>query len=159
MPFIERVADMKQDWALYSPLMHAAVIAYGRPFTESDGGSGTLKKCWRECANAEYRDLHRRVIDARNKIVARSDPTVREVVVYPAPMALPDGIKPQFNLRVRTHVFEREDMGMLANLAFMLGKHLDWAINLALPVQFADRTFGDPFALHPRHANPAPREG
>ena len=147
MLFVRVVKDMKDDWELYTPLMEAAVIAYARPFTESDGGGGPLKKCWREYANSDYRDLHHEVIRIRQGLVAHSDPRVREVILHPNPIELPNAVIPRFDVVVSSYVFEREAIARLANLSYMLGKHLDHAIGLALPGHFPDRTFSAPFPL------------
>ena len=149
MLFIRVVRDMKADWELYAPLMEAAVIAYARPFTESEGGAGPLKKCWHEYADASYRDLHHQVIEIRQSLIAHSDPRVREVVLHPAPIELPGAVIPRFNVVVSSVVLEREAIGRLANLSYMLGKHLDHAIELALPMHYPEHTFGQPFPLSP----------
>jgi hypothetical protein len=106
MLFVRMVKDMKDDWELYTPLMEAAVIAYARPFTESEGGAGPLKKCWREYGDAEYRALHHQVIEARQGLVAHSDPRVRGVMLRPAPIELPDGVIPRYNIEVSGYLIK-----------------------------------------------------
>ena len=79
--------------------------------------------------------------------VAHSDPRVREVILHPNPIELPNAVIPRFDVVVSSYVFEREAIARLANLSYMLGKHLDHAIGLALPGHFPDRTFSAPFPL------------
>jgi hypothetical protein len=70
------------DHPLYFPLIEAIVISYSRPFTPNDS-LGELKKEWHKFPDARLQDAHRRILQARNELVAHSDMVVRKVVIQP----------------------------------------------------------------------------
>jgi hypothetical protein len=73
--------------ALIGAAFQFAIIEYAKPYTISFGTAGRYKLDDRYVPSAHY-DLHRRLIDTRNQILAHSDLTVMDAKFHVANTAL-----------------------------------------------------------------------
>ncbi|MBS7703305.1 hypothetical protein [Chelatococcus asaccharovorans] len=74
-----------EDFYHLQAYMTAMVVAYGRPFTDS-GSKHRLPREFTPRASKRWRNLHGRVLDARHKAYAHSDPGLNEVALTTSPI-------------------------------------------------------------------------
>ena len=77
---LTRIKDLGDD--LYMPLLYAAAISYGRPFSDNRP-IGPLPGRWRRFDDPRLQKTHDDLLETRNKLVAHSDPAERTVDIYP----------------------------------------------------------------------------
>jgi len=79
--FIESSINSINDEAYY-PLFAAVIICYSRPFSRNKP-LGPLPDGWTHYNSQEFQDVHDRLIQARNELVAHSDINARKVKIVP----------------------------------------------------------------------------
>jgi hypothetical protein len=72
----------KANYKLRDALLSAILVSYSRPFTDNQP-YGPLQKKWFKFDNKSFNQLHRKIIDYRNKKIAHSDFDIRKVYLYP----------------------------------------------------------------------------
>jgi hypothetical protein len=92
--FVSSTDDLNEAWRILSVIKDSpgnslaaaafryALVAYARPYLKSWGDHRQPYKLNATFVPLAYRDLHRRLIDARNQIHAHSDLTVREAKLH-----------------------------------------------------------------------------
>jgi hypothetical protein len=77
---IDKVHNMGDDF--YYPLFVTVVICYARPFTQNNI-YGRLGSKWEQFPHQIFTDMHKQLLEARNKFVAHSDANARETSIIP----------------------------------------------------------------------------
>jgi len=67
---------------LYYPLYCAIVICYSRPFTQNKP-YGAIGNRWKKYTNQRFNDIHKKILKARNEIIAHSELQIREASIIP----------------------------------------------------------------------------
>jgi hypothetical protein len=92
--FVSSTDDLNEAWRILSEIKRSpgnslapaafryALIAYARPYLESQVDHNQRYKLDKTFVPLAYKDLHQRLIDARNHIHAHSDLTVREAKLH-----------------------------------------------------------------------------
>lgn len=78
--FLSIVNDLGDD--LYIPLLNAIIVCYSRPFSKNKP-LGPLPKKWRRFDSSRFQEIHKGLLELRNKTVAHSDLEIRKVFVIP----------------------------------------------------------------------------
>ncbi|WP_312421241.1 hypothetical protein [Anaerospora hongkongensis] len=74
--------EANDHYELRDALISAILVSYSRPFTNNHP-HGPLQKKWFKFDNKSFNELHRRIIDYRNKQIAHSDFDIRKVYLCP----------------------------------------------------------------------------
>jgi hypothetical protein len=69
-----------KDFRLYDALSCAMIVCYARPFKKSKP-LGRLPDEWSKFARSEFQDAHDDLVDARDRFIAHSDMTIRQVSI------------------------------------------------------------------------------
>jgi hypothetical protein len=139
---LKHVKNFFEDYkhGLYMPILHAIIICYARPFTENKP-FGRLKDKWAKYSSREHKDIHKNLIDLRNKMIAHSDFMSREVIVYPKGTKMPKplnyesadiGVAVSFKALGLSYIRE------IKNMCYDLGARLNNEVNRLLEELFSD---------------------
>ncbi len=105
---------------LYQSLLFGAVTSYCRPFTNNDG-FGNMAGKWKKFGeHEELSKTHSELINFRNKVVAHSDISSNELIIYPVSGTLTVG--------EHSHVLEEPMFGVSTPLLSL--KDVESAIKL-----------------------------
>jgi hypothetical protein len=77
---LERVRGFRDS--LYYPLFASVVVCYARPFTRNRP-FGPLPQKWARFPDPTLQNAHRKMIKARNELIAHSDTSVRKARIIP----------------------------------------------------------------------------
>jgi hypothetical protein len=135
---IQHVRELGSD--LYSPLFHAIVIAYARPFTKNRP-LGRLPEEWSTFSNPQAQELHDELIKSRDQYIAHSDKEVRKVRIFPHGAPLGEtGLKSGgVSLTVRTMAFSISWFQDVRSLCLDLGTRLNKRVEDLLTELYAGR--------------------
>ncbi len=98
--FMKTVKDMKDE--NYLPLQDSIVVAYARPFKRNKP-YGALDEKWSSFAIKEYLEMHNKLIETRDKLVAHSDKEYRNVQIVPDGHTPSPAIPPSKGLAITVH--------------------------------------------------------
>ena len=131
---MREVKDFYEDYkhGKYTPILHAIIICYARPFTNNKP-FGPLDKRWGEFNDQRHKRLHDDLITFRHKMIAHSDFSVRKVTIYPKNTE--DLMKMKFadvNVVVSTKAVSLEYITEVRGLCFELGCRLNVEANIKL---------------------------
>lgn len=123
---LEKVKGIKDD--LYYPLSTAVIICYARPFT-ANKPYGALPNKWSEFTIPRYKQIHKKLINARNKLMAHSDMEVRKVKILPPkiPLSLKnsDEIKsPKVSTVISYYIFPVDFFNGVKEVNLNIGRRL-----------------------------------
>src|SRR5260221_9575510 len=112
------------DQPLYNPLIEAFIISYSRPFVPNKS-LGELSKDWGTFSDTRLQKAHRRILQARNELIAHSDGLVRRVKIHP-PSDSESKAVPRMGLGfgIRTYWFTLSQIGTFYHTASDLGQRL-----------------------------------
>ena len=130
--FILKYIKELRDERLY-PLTTAVVVCYARPFTQNKP-FGALPEKWSRFSNSGFKDIHDKLIKARNEIFAHSDMNIRKVQIVPPNVSVIKNVNKelkstQIGTQLNTYFFSIDFFKSVRKLILDLGSRLQKEID------------------------------
>lgn len=127
------------DDALYFPLLNAIVVCYSRPFS-SNKPLGPLPKTWHTFDNQKFAEIHKTILDLRNKTIAHSDLEIRKVLIFPkgTPIGI-TGLTSGLGVAVKDILLPLERFPLIEAACLDLGSRLNFEVEKELESLFGSK--------------------
>ncbi|HYI44528.1 MAG TPA: hypothetical protein VE174_03580 [Actinomycetota bacterium] len=124
-----RLVDLEMHDRLWVPLQDACIIAYARPFS-GNRPFGPLDPSFAQFDDDDLQALHEALLEMRNKTIAHSDSSIRNVFLFPPGSLRFDGgrVGSGFDLSVRTEKLPPRRFHRVQELCHQVGSRLNAAV-------------------------------